>query len=505
MLTRSERAGGAGVTLLKHTKTAAVIGARSATANTVRLAYRYFALASSGTHCVINRTIEEFSKWLKKLDNKVEKRKASAKDFTDAANSAPLPEPHCAIRRSNVSKLLTDLQDELNNKQEPDNEYTLIDGHRVVVKVAQSSLVPQVHRLRALQEYYDQRFDRDYFPQSWSDHDILTHLRTAITSAMGANGAALWNLKTRRRDPFTRQFCIAARQSLGLGLEYLIADGFDGEVWTGLSQPTCSACKQHSAMDSNGFHLLYSCHAQQGNRNRRHAAVQRAYEELAKRANLTVTTVAPDVTPYAHNNKTILRTGKKEFADWSVYDGTLGTTVVFDNTTVGMYTASARQLACKPRLPDDKPRFSHPAGYSAATERRRTKFANKGEGSNQRDNLFLPLINTPAGGFVPQDPETLPVHTAAAKRFFGSNLAQALGRVGTRPRSIEEGIIRRWSRKVADTEDGGKGVFDATLSVDRAAGLLTMHTHRKIAYAALRTSADAALVAIQRHGSTFAF
>ena len=93
------------------------------------------------------------------------------------------------------------------------------------------------------------------------------------------------------------------------------------------------------------------------------------------------------------------------------------------------------------------------------------------------------------------------MHTAAASE---SNLAQGSWQL-TRPRSIEEGIIRRWSRKVADIEDGGKGVFDATLSVDKAAGLLTMHTHRRIAYSALRTSADAALVAIQRHGSTFAF
>ena len=60
-------------------------------------------------------------------------------------------------------------------------------------------------------------------------------------------------------------------------------------------------------------------------------------------------------------------------------------------------------------------------------------------------------------------------------------------------------LIRRWARQACDTENGGKGAFDATLSVPRAAGLFTMHTHRVIAHAAIRNSAAAALHAIRNN------
>ncbi len=145
----------------------------------------------------------------------------------------------------------------------------------------------------------------------------------------------------------------------------------------------------------------------------------------------------------------------------------------------------------KDKLKDD----GFPALYAIATKRRELKFTMKHQGCQDRGQIFLPLINTPSGAFVPQDPATLEVHTIEAKKVFGNDLAKQLGRVGTRPRSIEEGFIRRWSRKAVDTEKGGKGAFDATLSVCSAAGLVTMQTHRNIAYAALRFTARAVLCA----------
>ncbi len=60
-------------------------------------------------------------------------------------------------------------------------------------------------------------------------------------------------------------------------------------------------------------------------------------------------------------------------------------------------------------------------------------------------------------------------------------------------------MIRRWSRGAADKEKGGIGAFDATLSVDRAGGLFTMHFLRRIAHCALRFSARAAILAIDRN------
>ena len=81
--------------------------------------------------------------------------------------------------------------------------------------------------------------------------------------------------------------------------------------------------------------------------------------------------------------------------------------------------------------------------------------------------------------------------------------ADDLARGKARPRLVEEALIRRWSRKVTDTEKGGKGVFDLTLSTKRAAGLLVTHIHRMIAYAAIRSSSNAALYVICRNRLSF--
>ena len=309
----------------------------------------------------------------------------------------------------------------------------------------------------------------------------------------------MWDLRRRFRDPSTRevpsftlkdaQFLLAARMQLGIGLAGVIEGSMQDNT-------PCTACRK-GKLDRCGFHFLYSCHAQQGNRSKRHSALQRIYMHLAKSAGLAVSHYAPNVTSNGtFNNHS--HSKKQEFADWQASDN--GTTIVFDNSNIGAFTATARALASKPRLHGDLPRRGHSATYAVATDRRKAKYETKGPGCSERDVLFLPIINTHAGGFVPQDPVTLLSHTEAAKRVFGSDLANALGRVGTRPRSIEEGLIRRWARRTTDTENGGKGVFDATLSVDRAAGVLTAHTYRLIAHAALRSSANAATHALQKGG-----
>ena len=102
--------------------------------------------------------------------------------------------------------------------------------------------------------------------------------------------------------------------------------------------------------------------------------------------------------------------------------------------------------------------------------------------------------------FVPQDPATLNAYTDEVTKVFGSAFRQALGRVGSRPRSVEEGLIRRWSRRCADLDAGGKGVFNTTRSVTGAAGLMVSHTHRVIAHAALKFTADAVQYAVKRNG-----
>ena len=289
------------------------------------------------------------------------------------------------------------------------------------------------------------------------------------------------------------QFLIAVRQQLGLGLSGLCAPLSSTTL-------TCTACRNQAPLNDGGFHVLYSCPSHRASRNHRHAGVQRACENLAKLTNMQVSQYAPNVTPRAPANaqsQTTQRTGKQEFGDWSVTDPTTGTTLVLDNTVSCPFTDEARKLGQQQRKSGEPKRWGHSAHYALAEDRRRTKFVRKHQGCVARGQLFLPFVNLSNGAFVPQDPTTLQVHTNAATKFFGAPLAGNLGRTGARPRSVEEGLIRRWSRRACDTENGGKGVYDATLSLDRAAGLLTMHTYRVIAHSAIRCSAAAALHAIR--------
>ena len=52
-------------------------------------------------------------------------------------------------------------------------------------------------------------------------------------------------------------------------------------------------------------------------------------------------------------------------------------------------------------------------------------------------------------------------------------------------------------------EAGGKGVFDTTLTVKGATGLMVSHTHRVISHSALKFTADAVLFAVRSNGLTF--
>ena len=69
--------------------------------------------------------------------------------------------------------------------------------------------------------------------------------------------------------------------------------------------------------------------------------------------------------------------------------------------------------------------------------------------------------------------------------------------------SPEVSLIRRWARRVADTSEGGKGTFDATLAIDNAAGLIVSSTFRRLAHAAIRDSANAVIFAVHHNGFHF--
>ena len=162
------------------------------------------------------------------------------------------------------------------------------------------------------------------------------------------------------------------------------------------------------------------------------------------------------------------------------------------------FTSSARKESVKAHA-DKLPRPSHPALYACATASRAKKFASKGTGADQRGQLFLPIVNTSNGAFVPQDPTTLKVHTEAAKKYFEQGLKTTLARAGTRPRSVDEGLIRRWARGAADIPKSGIGAFDASLALLPAAGLITAHYYRQIAYQAIKNTCNGILEAIKRN------
>ena len=66
-------------------------------------------------------------------------------------------------------------------------------------------------------------------------------------------------------------------------------------------------------------------------------------------------------------------------------------------------------------------------------------------------------------------------------------------------RPPEVSLIRRWARRVADVKEGGKGVFDATLAVDSAAGLMVSSVYKQISFAATRESSNAVILAIHHN------
>ena len=108
----------------------------------------------------------------------------------------------------------------------------------------------------------------------------------------------------------------------------------------------------------------------------------------------------------------------------------------------------------------------------------------------------MPLINAHNGSFQPTQLSHHDEYKDATSKLFD---ADDLGKKNPRPRSTEEALIRKWSRKVADVEEGGKGVYDSTLSINSAAGIHVIHTHRRIAFSAIQSSANAAIHVIRKN------
>ena len=103
----------------------------------------------------------------------------------------------------------------------------------------------------------------------------------------------------------------------------------------------------------------------------------------------------------------------------------------------------------------------------------------------------MPLINTSAGAF------------AGVASGSNNNFQAEDNMSSQRKFPPEVSLIRRWARRVADTDEGGQGTFDATLAIDNAAGLIVTSVFRKLAHAAIRDSANAVIFAVHHNGLHF--
>ena len=215
--------------------------------------------------------------------------------------------------------------------------------------------------------------------------------------------------------------------------------------------------------------------------------------ELAKHTGASVTGNAPDVTPYNNTNHNNVGVNGRQrvFADFSVTSG--GITVTYDPTVFSPFTVSAREEAQRPRMHGENRCIGHSALHPEATCKRRGKYIDKLEGTIDRGSQFAPITHARNGAFIPQDTEILGVHSDMLLKLLQTT---KLGKHGDRPLSFEEHTIRKWARKAADTKDSGYGIFDTTMELKPAAGLITSHVYSKIAFTSIKHSCDAVIDAL---------
>ena len=130
----------------------------------------------------------------------------------------------------------------------------------------------------------------------------------------------------------------------------------------------------------------------------------------------------------------------------------------------------------------------------AATDRRRKKYLEKRAGATERGCPFAPIVHSQNGAFIPQDPKLLRAHQNMIEQVSNQS---SFGKHGSRPVSYEEHIIRKWSRAATDTKNGGTGLYDTNLPLGRAAGLVTAHTFRQLAFNSIKHTTNAVVESIR--------
>jgi len=176
ILSRSQRTGGAGVTLLRDTCIAATLGARSGTAALVARACGYTSFENTAFAWHIHRLVEDARSLLKVAKDEQDQAHREHKEDAEADRVAPVPAPHCAVLFEDLTEKLDTLLDNLQNNDSlsspPDSAEDSDRPRRLILKLPQKYITQQLWRAQAMKEYYNSPVDSAYFPTDWSDKII---------------------------------------------------------------------------------------------------------------------------------------------------------------------------------------------------------------------------------------------------------------------------------------------------------------------------------------------
>ena len=173
--------------------------------------------------------------------------------------------------------------------------------------------------------------------------------------------------------------------------------------------------------------------------------------------------------------------------------------VIADPTTANTYHIDFRRtdsLCISYQDLSRQPNSARPHAFQAATSEKASTYSQE---SDHHNAILTPFCVDSNGSLAPRDT----IFTAAGRLdptpiinavFRNGNTASKAGRL---PLSVEEGLIRLVANRAADPETGS-GIFDSTLSIAAASGRIVAQTEQRIAYHALKGSAQGMINSLSR-------
>ena len=346
-------------------------------------------------------------------------------------------------------------------------------------------------------------------PQGWDDARVKKFTGTVLLRAMGRNGAKVYKLAARHKDPISgRQvrrkleenaWQAAMRIAFGIGFQ-----GVAGRVEAAVGSCSCNRGKPQTFENVFDQHWAstgckYSC----GGNNTRHERVQGAFRRLQRAAGAGLP-MSYDITNYTLSPEVRLKQNPKRNMR-SAMDTVLSDDVLNQKTYVDycVYNSTGKTMQSKS---DDAQRVLQLAHISK-TEYNASCYAHIAE---PRNALLVTFALDALGSFHPLDPKHAPVprpalglgsqpfnctqpDTILKALFNGAPPGRGRSRL-----SREEGLVLMLSSRATAGVKGIKA-FDRTYSDKAAAGLLASHTYRDLAHQCIKYSARSACQAMEKH------